>query len=101
MLKVIVFFKKRIFPVFLKFYSCVGIEIKESKELLILIRKSFSKPLNEDEYKKVNAQILDLCKIIPLLVIFIIPGGGLILALILKILPKKLIYPSAFFENNT
>lgn len=100
MLRLISFFKQRIFPYFLKFYSCIGIEFKETKELLQLIRKSLSKPLNEDEHKKVVAQVIDICKMIPLIIIFIFPGGGLILAIIFKFLPKKIIYPSAFLENN-
>lgn len=94
------FIKVGVFPFIIKFYSSVGIELKESKELLQLIRKSFSKPLNEEEHKKVVAQALDICKVLPLILIFILPGGGLVLALILKFLPKKIVYPSAFLENN-
>ncbi len=98
MKKIILFFKTRVYPFLVKFYSCLGIEIKESKELIFLIRKSFSNQLGADEQKKVTNQILDICKIIPLLLIFIIPCGGLILALIFRFLPKKIFYPSAFLD---
>lgn len=98
--KLYLFFKNTFIPTFLHIYSCVGIEIVESKELFSLLIKSFSKPLNTEETKKVKDQFFDILKAIPLLFIFLIPGGAFILAILIKVLPKKMIYPSAFLQKK-
>ena len=53
-------------------------EIIESKELMLLL-------------------LLDICKSIPSLTIFLLPGGSLLLPLFIKFIPQLL--PSAFNEN--
>lgn len=73
-------------------------ELAESKELVLLMGQSTVRDLNEDEKKKVKEQLLDLCKTIPSLTIFIIPGGSLLLPLLIKLIPQLL--PSAFNENR-
>lgn len=72
-------------------------EIMQSKELLILILESSKRNLSEDEKKKMKKQILDICKVVPSLTIFLLPGGGLLLPILIKFIPQLL--PSAFNEN--
>ncbi len=71
-------------------------EIRESGELLALIRKSLTTELTEDEKQKINKQIKDIIRSIPALAIFMIPGGSILLPVILKNLPDDLVYPSSF-----
>ena len=73
------------------------LEISQSKELMKLLAQSTKRELNADEKKKVRNQILDICKTIPSLTIFIIPGGSLLLPILIKFIPQLL--PSAFNEN--
>jgi hypothetical protein len=72
-------------------------EISESKELMQLLAKSTQKDLSAEEKKKVKKQLLDVCKTIPSLTIFLLPGGGLLLPILVKFIPQLL--PSAFNEN--
>ncbi|GAA3523527.1 hypothetical protein GCM10022393_42980 [Aquimarina addita] len=73
-------------------------EISESKELMILLGQSTVRDLSKEEKNQVKQQLLDICKTIPSLAIFILPGGGLLLPILVKFIPKLL--PSAFNENN-
>lgn len=72
-------------------------ELSESKELVKLLRKSTQQDLSYEEKKKVKKQLLDICKSIPSLTIFLLPGGGLLLPVLIKFIPQLL--PSAFNEN--
>lgn len=72
-------------------------ELSESKELMVLLAKSTRRDLDEKEKKKVKKQLLDICKTIPSLTIFLLPGGSLLLPILIKFIPKLL--PSAFNEN--
>jgi hypothetical protein len=72
-------------------------EIVESKELMQLLLKSTQRDLDASEKKKVKKQLLDICKSIPSLTIFLLPGGSLLLPLMIKFIPQ--ILPSAFNEN--
>ncbi|KAB1157662.1 LETM1-related biofilm-associated protein [Flavobacterium luteum] len=72
-------------------------EILQSKELMVLLAYSTRRDLNEKEKKKVKKQILDICKTIPSLTIFLLPGGSLLLPILIKFIPTLL--PSAFNEN--
>lgn len=69
-------------------------ELKESKELLFLIKESTTRTLTEEEKGKVKEQLLDICKSIPALTVFMLPGGALLLPLLIKMIPNLL--PSAF-----
>ncbi len=73
------------------------VELLESRELLQLLRQSTFRELTDVEKQKVKNQLLDICKTIPSLAIFILPGGSLLLPLLVKMIPKLL--PSAFNEN--
>ncbi len=72
-------------------------EIIESKELMLLLLQSTKRDLDATEKKKVKKQLLDICKSIPSLTIFLLPGGSLLLPLFIKFIPQLL--PSAFNEN--
>jgi hypothetical protein len=73
-------------------------ELEGSGELLVLLSKSTHKELNPKEKKKVQEQLLDIFKSIPSLAIFLLPGGALLLPMVVKLIPKLL--PSAFDENR-
>ena len=72
-------------------------EISQSKELMQLLAKSTHKELDKEEKKKMKRQLLDVCKSIPSLTIFLMPGGGFLLPLLIKFIPTLL--PSSFNEN--
>jgi len=72
-------------------------EIVESKELMLLLANSTRRDLDEKEKKKVRKQLLDICKTIPSLTIFLLPGGSLLLPILVKFIPTLL--PSSFNEN--
>ena len=71
-------------------------ELQESKELVLLLKASTTRKLNEEEKIKVKEQLLDICKSIPAFAIFMLPGGALLLPLLIKLIPNLL--PSAFRE---
>ena len=73
-------------------------ELKESKDLVMLLSQSTVRDLNEKEQKQMQEQLLDLLKSIPSLAIFMLPGGAILLPLFIKFIPKLL--PSAFDENR-
>ena len=73
-------------------------ELKESKELVALIQKSTTKELTKEEKEMVKNQFMDILKSVPSIGIFLLPGGALLLPLILKIVPDLL--PSSFKENQ-
>ncbi|MCF8269320.1 MAG: LETM1 domain-containing protein [Crocinitomicaceae bacterium] len=73
-------------------------ELKESKELVYLVRQSALRELTPEEKEKVRTQSLDLMKTVPSIGIYLLPGGALWLPLVLKLIPDLL--PSAFKENE-
>lgn len=73
-------------------------ELKESKELVALIKKSTTKELTPEERDMVKSQFKDIAKSIPALAIFMLPGGTLLLPLVLKIIPD--LVPTAFKDNE-
>lgn len=73
-------------------------EISESKDLMLLLGQSAIRDLSTEEKQQVKKQLLDVCKTIPSLAIFILPGGSLLLPLLVKFIPQLL--PSAFNENK-
>ncbi len=74
------------------------VELEESGELLRLLGQSTVRDLSEAEKAKVRAQLLDICKTIPSLTIFLLPGGTVLLPILVKFIPKLL--PSAFHDNR-
>ena len=73
-------------------------ELNESGELLRLLSQSTLRELSTEEKQKVKTQLLDICKTVPSLTIFLLPGGSLLLPLLVKLIPQLL--PSAFNENR-
>jgi len=73
-------------------------ELNESGELVKLLGQSTLRELSTEEKDKVKEQLLDVCKTVPSLTIFLIPGGSLLLPLLVKYIPSLL--PSAFNENK-
>lgn len=72
-------------------------EIYQSKELMNLLLISTIRELNQAEKKKVKTQLIDIFKTIPSLTIFVLPGGSVLLPIIIKMIPS--ILPSSFNEN--
>jgi hypothetical protein len=72
-------------------------ELAESKELVVLLATSTQRELDTQEKKKMKKQLLDVCKTIPSLTIFLLPGGSLLLPILIKFIPQ--ILPSSFNEN--
>lgn len=74
------------------------VELQQSKELVNLIRKSTKTELTKEEKELVKVQFMDIVKSMPSLAIFMLPGGTILLPLILKIIPDLM--PSAFRDNE-
>ncbi|WP_088324855.1 LETM1 domain-containing protein [Polaribacter tangerinus] len=72
-------------------------ELLQSKEAMQLIKKATKTTLSEEEKQKVKIQLLDICKAIPAFTVFMLPGGALLLPLLIKLIPD--ILPSAFRED--
>jgi hypothetical protein len=73
-------------------------ELNESGELVVLLGQSTVRELSREEKRKVRGQIFDLCKSIPSLAIFLLPGGTVLLPIFMKLVPQLL--PSSFDENR-
>lgn len=76
----------------------IAAEVRESKELISLIRKSTKEELSIEEKDAVKEQLKDLAKTVPALTVFMIPGGSILLPLLMKLIPD--LVPSAFRENQ-
>ena len=66
------------------------VEWRETKEIPSLILRR--------EYKKAGAQVVDICKMVGLGIVWIIPGGAVLTAFIVKFSCKA--RPSAFQSNE-
>jgi len=73
-------------------------ELSESKELVQLMKKSMSEELSSEEKEKVKVQLKDIIKSMPAFAVFMLPGGAVLLPMMLKIIPDLL--PSAFKDNE-
>ena len=74
------------------------LELQQSKEAMFLIKKATHTSLSSEEKEKIKIQLLDVCKSIPAFAIFMLPGGALLLPLLIKLIPD--ILPSAFKEDS-
>ena len=72
-------------------------ELFQSKEAIYLIKKSINSELSTTEKQKIKVQLLDICKSIPALAVFLLPGGALLLPLLIKLIPD--ILPSSFRDD--
>ncbi len=73
-------------------------ELRESKELMLLLTKSTHTKLSEEEKEKVKEQLLDVLRGMPAFAIFMLPGGALLLPLLIKLIPG--ILPSSFRRDE-
>ncbi len=73
-------------------------EVRQSKELMLLITKSTHSDLSKEEQKKLQSQLVDVLKTIPSLAIFLLPGGAILLPIFAKLIPNLL--PSSFDDNR-
>ena len=73
-------------------------ELSKNTQLMKLLADSTYRDLSTEEKKMVKNQTIEVLKTIPSLAIFILPGGSLVLPIILKLIPSLL--PSSFNENN-
>ncbi|MDM1397317.1 hypothetical protein HX049_09035 [Myroides odoratimimus] len=73
-------------------------ELQKNTQLMKLLVDSTHRDLNKEEKKMVKKQTIEVIKTIPSLAIFILPGGGILLPILLKFIPSLL--PSSFNENT-
>lgn len=76
----------------------VAKELSESKELVGLIKDSMVRELSSEEKKRMNRQLKDLLKTMPAVTIFLVPGGSILLPMMVKLIPDLL--PSTFRDNK-
>ncbi|MEM6765596.1 MAG: hypothetical protein AAF655_11735 [Bacteroidota bacterium] len=75
-------------------------ELTESREVMKLLAKSASTELTPFEKEKVRAQLIDILKTIPAFALFMMPGSFLTLPILFRILPKQLLFPSSFHNDD-
>lgn len=73
-------------------------EVKETKKLSELLLKATKQPLTSHEKQKVQEQLMDIVRSIPALAIFALPGGGILLPVLIKVLPFNIL-PSSFQDE--
>ena len=73
-------------------------EVKETGELARLLAAASVRRLTRDETRRVQQQLLDVARTIPALAIFALPGGALLLPILIKVLPWRVL-PSAFADD--
>ena len=77
----------------------LSIEINNNKKLFTILTQTPFKNLEKDERQYVKKQLIEICKTIPSLAIFALPGGGLLLPILVRFLPQLL--PNSFNENKS
>ncbi|WNJ19966.1 hypothetical protein [Pontibacter sp. G13] len=77
----------------------IGEEISQSKELVVLLRKSTRTGLTEREKEKVRRQLLDILRTIPTFTLALLPGAFITLPILMRVIPKHILFPSSFVEN--
>ena len=79
--------------------NCLLQELEESKELMFLLKESTTRKLNTEEKAKVKEQLIDIFKSIPSFAIFMLPGGALLLPILIQFIPNLL--PSSYRDEST
>jgi hypothetical protein len=75
-------------------------EIRETGDLAVLLaRRARGHSLSHDEQKRMREQLVDVVKAVPSLAVFTLPGGFVLLPIILKLLPFDL-RPSSFRNDR-
>lgn len=91
---------KRMGTIVRKNQKMIANEIQESRELVTLLAKSRKQSLTAVEKEKVREQLIDILKTIPTFTLFLMPGGFLTLPILLRIIPKHILYPSSFLDKD-
>jgi len=66
-------------------------EIRETGDLgVLLARRASGQRLSDDEQRRMREQLIDVVKAVPALAMFALPGGFVLLPLLLKVLPFDL-----------
>jgi hypothetical protein len=73
-------------------------EIQKNTKLMGLLIESTHRNLDENEKKIIKNQTIEVIKTIPSLALFLLPGGSILLPVILRFIPSLL--PSSFNENK-
>ena len=73
-------------------------ELQESKDLVRLLGKATYQNLSKEEKGKVKEQLLNICRGIPAFTVFMLPGGVILLPLLIKYMPTLL--PNVYRESN-
>ena len=73
--------------------------VLENNAIILLKRHSAGHKLTKREQKIVKTSLIDICKVVPSLGIFLLPGGLVLLPLVSKMLPFDLM-PSAFQKKR-
>ncbi|RMG23386.1 MAG: hypothetical protein D6730_14555 [Bacteroidetes bacterium] len=92
-------FVRRMGMIVRKNQKMIAQEIQESRELVSLLAKSRKKALTAAEREKVREQLIDILKTIPAFALLLLPGSFLTLPILLRIIPKHILYPSSFLED--
>jgi hypothetical protein len=75
-------------------------EIRETGDLgVLLARRASGQRLSDDEHRRMREQLIDVVKAVPALAMFALPGGFVLLPLLLKVLPFDL-RTSAFQSHD-
>lgn len=83
-----------------KHLAAVIEEIRETGDLAVLLgKKARGVGLSETEEARMREQLLDVVRVVPGLAVFSLPGGVIILPILLKLLPFDL-RPSAFRSED-
>ena len=75
-------------------------EIRQTKELYqLMVKWGSGETLTAEEKAVVKSQLLDICKTVPALAIFMVPFGSVLLAILIKFLPFNIL-PTAFQDTD-
>jgi hypothetical protein len=75
-------------------------EIRETGDLAVLLaRRAAGQKLSDVETKRMREQLVDVAKAVPSLAVFSLPGGFVLLPIVLKLLPFDL-RPSSFKKSD-
>jgi hypothetical protein len=72
-------------------------ELVNNRDLAFLISQAAIRHLDDSEKKKIKKQLIEIFRTVPSLAVFMLPGGSLLLPILIKFIPKML--PTAFNEN--
>lgn len=78
----------------------ISLEIAESRELVMLLRKGTTQTLTAEEKEKVREQLLDILRAIPAFTFLLLPGAFITLPILFRIIPKNILYPSSFRDED-